>query len=70
MDCLSYTIKHIPPFIFKDTRVFSNPYTLDRDPYLYSSCVLFHGRNVSLCTCAVLPRGCIESSEVLGHFLP
>jgi len=26
------TINHIPPFIFKDTRVISNPYTLDRDP--------------------------------------
>jgi len=32
MDCWSYTINHIPPFIFKDTRVISNPYTLDRDP--------------------------------------
>jgi len=34
MDCWSYTINHIPPFIFKDTGVISNPYTLDRDPCL------------------------------------
>jgi len=34
MDCWSYTINHIPPFIFKDTRVISIPYTLDRDPCL------------------------------------
>jgi len=27
--CRSYTINPIPPFIFKDTRVISNPYTLD-----------------------------------------
>jgi len=32
MDCWSYTINHIPPFIFKDTRVISNQYTLDGDP--------------------------------------
>jgi len=32
LDCWSYTINHIPPFIFKDTRVIINPYTLDRDP--------------------------------------
>jgi len=32
MDCWSYTIKHIAPFIFKDTCVISIQYTLDREP--------------------------------------
>jgi len=32
---MPFTINPIPQFIFKDTRVISNPYTLDRDicPY-------------------------------------